>query len=46
MMHPIVSTGADITEVEHMANVQLGKLSFDSAVSGGMTGFMASLDFS
>ena len=44
-MHPIVSTGADITEVEHMANVQLGNLSFDSAVSGGMTGFMASLIF-
>ena len=44
-MHLIVSTGADITEVEHMTNVELGNLSFDSAVSGGMTGFMASSNF-
>ena len=45
-MHPFVLTGADITEVEHMTNVELGNLSFDSAISGGMTGFMASLNVS
>ena len=45
-MHPIVSAGADITEVEHMTNVELGNLSFESAISGGMTGFMASLNVS
>ena len=32
--------GADITEVEHMSNVDLTKLQFDGAVSGGKMGFM------
>ena len=36
--------GADITEVEHLANVELGKLRFDNAVSGGMMGFLVALN--
>ena len=35
--------GADISEVEHMTNVDVAQLKFDGAVSGSIMGFMVQL---
>ena len=39
----VLFAGADITEVEHMANVEVSQLKFEGAVSGSKMGFMVLL---
>ena len=43
VMALLAQPGADITEVEHMANVEVSQLKFEGAVSGSKMGFMVLL---